>query len=239
MPLIKRKQIDATLDGYVRITSISASATSTNISTALSTALATAGRNGVSVPVQVSSGTEVMGVVTAKRVEIFDGTTKLKFSDGSVNGNDEVYGKIAESTGVYTLSYFTNEAGTETAYSFPTSTSIIAEFPYRYDFARLPPDFAVSIIQRNGSDDPKGGSSASLQTELLAVTGSNTIGSLTKTPNLTSNVFLIVNQALYDSLGGAGASFSVASKTISWSTVNAGFSIEVGDRVVASYTTLE
>lgn len=239
MPLIKRKQIEATLDGYVRITSISATGTSTNISTTLSTALATAGRNGVSVPVQVSSGTEVMGVVTAKRVEIFNGTTNLKFSDGSLNGNDEVYGKITESAGVYTLSYFTSEAGIETAYSMPTSTSIIAEFPYRYDFARLPPDFALSIIQRNGSDDPKGGSSVNCQTEILAVTGSNTIANLTKTPNLTSNVSLFVNGIDYDSLGGAGASFSVASKTITWSTVNAGFSVEVGDRVVANYTTLE
>lgn len=239
MPLFSRKQIHATLDGYVRITSLSATGTSTNISTALSTALGTAGRNGVSVPVQVSSGTEVMGVVTAKRVEIFDGTTKLKVSDGSLAGNDEVYGKITEAAGVYTLSYFTNEAGTETAYSFPTSTSIIPEFPYRYDFARLPPDFAISITQRNGSDDPRGGSSVNLQTEILAVTGINVIASLTKTPNITSNVSLFVNGIQYDSLGGASASFSVASKAISWSTVNGGFSIEVGDRVVASYTTLE
>ena len=239
MPLTKRKQIDATLDGYIRISSLAVTGLSTNITTALATALSTAGRSGVSVPAQVSSSSESVGVVTSKRVEVFDNATKLKLSDGPADGNDEVYGKITESAGVYTLSYFTNEAGTETAFSFPSASTVIIEFPYRYDFARLPTDFAISLTQRNGSDDSSVSSGSNIHTEILPVTGINAIASLAKTPDTNSNVLLIVNQLAYDSLGGGSAYFSLLGKAVTWLTVNAGFSVEVGDRVVASYTTLE
>ncbi len=66
-----------------------------------------------------------MGVVTAgaeSRVEIRTKGTGLYVEDA---GGQRVYGKISEATGAWTLSFFTNEAGVETAHSLSAQNIVI------------------------------------------------------------------------------------------------------------------
>lgn len=70
-----------------------------------------------------STGSLVLGVVTTapyNRVVVRD-TDGQEFVDGSGN---EVYGRLTESVGVWTLSFFVDLAGVETAYSFGSTVSM-------------------------------------------------------------------------------------------------------------------
>lgn len=232
MTLIQSKQVSKVLAGHIKVSGFSASGGSNDITTALGTAVASAGNGGVAVPLQVSGNEVTVGVVTTgnNRAEIDDGN----LDDG--NGN-EVYGRLTESGGVYTLTYYSLVADTETAYTFGASTSIDFEFGYRFDFSRLPADFAITTAYRIVDPGGKTGGGASLHTELLTVTAADTVSNLAKTPDSTANVILLINGLAYSTLGNAD--FAVAGKAITWNSGNAGFSIEVNDKVIAQYTTLE
>jgi len=234
---IKSKQIEKNLSASIQIAGFSAAGADDVVTSAITTALSTAGNGGVSVPLQVSSNIDTIGVITASpnnRVEIWDNTTKDKIVDSS---GEEVYGRITESGGVYTLTYYSLNAstGVETAYSFGNTTSIDFEFNYRFDFARFPTDAPIAVGARNVTQDP--GGSGKVYTEKLNVTAQNTIADLAKTPTATSNVMLYINGVVYDTF--ATASFSVSGKAITWSAANSGFNVETTDRVVAKYTTNE
>lgn len=239
MSTVPAKQIIKILAAPIRVNNFSANGSSNTVTSAITTALTTAGAGGVSVPLQVSAS-EGLGVIASganNKVEIYSSTSKDKI--GSVG--EEVYGRLTEAGGVYTLSYYTlSNAGIETAYSFSSATNIDFEFNYRFDFARFPTDGAISITARNISNDP-GSTGGMLQREQLTPTAQNTLPNLTKTPISASGVSLIINGIEYDSFGGGAAPFSVniSTKAVSWSAANAGFSIETTDRVIAQYTTLE
>lgn len=53
-------------------------------------------------------------------------------------GGQVVYARLTESSGVWTLSFFTSEAGSETAYSFASSVSIRVYFLEVYNLASIP-----------------------------------------------------------------------------------------------------
>lgn len=66
------------------------------------------------------------GVATVpphNRCEIRDAVTETYIEDG---GGQRVYGRITESSGVWTVSFFTNEAGVETAHSLALADIAIA-----------------------------------------------------------------------------------------------------------------
>lgn len=231
MTLVQSKQISKIISGSTAIAGFSAAGASNNISTVLGTALSTAGSGGVSVPLQPSTGETVIGVVTsgaANRVEINDGNLFTP-------AGNEVYGRVTETGGVYTLTYYSSVGGTETAYTLP-ATTIKFEFNYRFDFARLPADFAaiasIRIVGQGG-----GATGATVKVEAIAVTGANTLALLSKTPDFTANVLLIVNGVVETSLGTA--SFTVSGKTITWNAANSGYALAVADKVFAQYTTVE
>ena len=227
--LVHNSQIDQLLYAYVRVNGFTASSTSTNATTAITTAVSTAGKGGVAVPLQVASASAV-GVITTgsdNRVEIYDATTKQKISDDS----NEVYGRITESAGVYTLSYYTLVAGVETAST--VAQSIDFEFIYNFDFGRLPINALTAVKARNISDDPSS-SSGSLFDEVLTVTALNTVSDLTKTP--TGTVKLFVNGQAVSSLTTA---FTVVGKAITWNATNSGYALRTTFEVIASYNTLE
>lgn len=233
------KQIIKILAANIRISNFTANGVDDVVTAVVTTALGTAGDGGRSVPLQVSANTASMGVIVAapqNRVEIYDATTKDKISS---SGGDEVYGRLVEASGVYTLSYFTlPDSGTEAAYTFSTNRAIDFEFSYRFDFDRFPSDAVVGVSTRNVSQDPASTAGA-LFVEQLAVTGPNAIASLTRTPTSAGVVMLIVNGVSYDTFGGAAADFSVnvSTRAITWSAANAGFSVETTDRVIAQYST--
>jgi hypothetical protein len=234
--MIKTKQISWIVAAGVRVSGISANGASSNVTSALTTALASAGRGATQVPLQPSVS-EGLGLITTSPLNIVQ-ISLASTGEKIAANNNEVYGRVTESGGIYTLTYFTSVNGTETAYSFPSATVIDCDFNYRFDFARLPTDFAISV-SRVIANDPKASLIGTSITELLNVSAVNTISSLTKTPNVPDNVSLIVNDALYTPLGGASARFTISGKAITWSNVNAGFNLEPGDFVIAKYTTNE
>jgi hypothetical protein len=83
-------------------------------------------------------GDTFAGVITtppSNKVILLDNTTGEGFEDAS---GRKVFGRITESSGVWTLSYFVNISGTETAYSFSSSTDIQFHLLEVYDQANRP-----------------------------------------------------------------------------------------------------
>lgn len=238
MSRLHSSQIKRLFDSYLRIAAFSATGTSDVVTTPITSLLSTAGDLGVTVPLQVStynSGTQTEGLITTgtgNKVEIYDSTTKQKLDD---NQGNEVYGRITESGGVYTLSYYSLIGGTETAFDIG-STTIDFEFAYRFEFHNLPVNFAIAIQSRNVDEDG-GNNNGRLVVEILSVTSTNTISNLTYTPDLPSNVQITVNGKNEDTLSGSG--LSIATKTLTWNAGTIGYNCLTSFRVVAQYTTLE
>lgn len=232
---IKAKQVVKVVSSGVGCLNVSVTGSSFTATTAITTALSTAGAGGVSVPLQVSSDEFTMGVVATapnNRVEVNDATSKNKFED--LQGN-EVYGRLTQATSVYTLSFFTLVAGVETAYTFASATTIDFFFLYRFDFNRLPADFAFAVSIREIAQDPRSGGGVPLS-EQLTVTGTNTVSALTKTPTSVTTLKLFVNGEGYSSQNG---SFTLSGKTVTWVAGSAGISLDTTDYVVAMYFTNE
>ena len=222
------KQILKLLDGFVRVVNFAAAGIDDVATTALTTALSTASASGGAMPLQIASSS-VVGVVTNaanNRVAIFSNASKLPLVD---NNNVEVYGRITEAAGVYTLTYFTLVAGVETSTTV-SSTNIDFEFTYRFDFERLPATFATGVTGRNVVDDPSGG--AIDVEEARNPTALNTIAALSFAPSPTNSLVLIVNHLEYTPLDG---SFSVSGTAVTWIPGVAGFNLETTDKVVARY----
>jgi hypothetical protein len=78
-----------------------------------------------------------LGVATTapyNRCEIRDSATGTYIEDG---GGQRVYARITESSGVWTLSFFTNEAGVETAHTL-ASSNIILVFQEVFNLETIP-----------------------------------------------------------------------------------------------------
>lgn len=229
------KHVEKILAAPVRAVGFSASGSSTTVTTAITTALTNAGTGAATMPLQVSANDLAIGVIVSgqsNRVEISDATTKDKLKDDSGN---EVYGRITHATGVYTLSYYTLVDGTETEYTFDSSTSIDFEFGYRFDFARYPTDAAIAIPSRNIAQDPKGTGGTAFG-ERLNVLSTNTLAELTKTPIAASTLELNVNGESFDADSGA---FTVSGTTVTWNASTAKLQLDTSDRVYARYFTNE
>jgi hypothetical protein len=235
--LIKAKQIDRILSAPIRLSSFSASAANTDdITTDLTTALSTAGDGGVSVPLQVSTVISMLGVITSganNRVEIWDSASKLKLIDASGN---EVYGRITELGGAYSLKYYTIIAGVETARTFPSALTIDFTVNYRFDLKRYPTDAGTMIGGKNVSDDPSSGSNGRAFGEKLTVTALNTVSNLAFLPSVGSAIQFAVNGQVFQPV--AGSPISYVGKVGTWNAANA-FDLETTDVVVVTYFTFE
>lgn len=91
-------------------------------------------------------------------VHIFDTSHDVIF-DGSGN---KVYGRLTEAAGVWTLSYYSNVAGTETAYSFGVATDLVwyyqqlfteADRPVYSDLFEVRSDEVAATAPTPGLDD--------------------------------------------------------------------------------------
>ena len=209
-------------------------AATSDITTTLTTLLSTAGRGGVPVPVQVSTGDNTVGVITTaplNKILIRDNATQKPLADALGN---EVYGRITEAAGVYSLALFVEIAGTETAYT-PASPVAIDFYPhYRFEIEDLPANFAIATPVSVTDDPSEVTTKQENFTELLTVTALNTVSNLTNTPDDLANLTLFVNGQAVDSLGGTN--FTVAGLVITLIPAGIGYDIAPGDRVVASYT---
>jgi hypothetical protein len=238
MSLLKPKQIEKFLLASIRI-SASVSGLSINLTAALTSALATAGEGGVSVPLQVATAT-TLGLLTTSplnRVELWSSTGE-RFVDAN---RAEIYGRLTEGTGVYTLSFFAlNNSGVETAVNIGgTAVTAQIELNYRFDFARFPAEAVVASIARNVWQDPRTLATSKIYRERLIPSAVNTLPQLTRTPDVNGNVIIMVNGISYDTLTGAASDFTVSGRAITWVPAQAGFNIETTDIVIADYTSLE
>lgn len=234
--LIKSKQINKIIGCLVRVNAFTTGiSTSDTVTTVLGTSLATAGVGGSSVPLQVSASDTAEGVITTgpnNRVEIWDTLTKLKIQDG--NGN-EVYGRLTESGGVYTLSYYSIVSGTETAFTFD-GRDIDFSYAYRFKFGKLSGDCLLQIGAVNVNDDPTVSKQGVEFCEELSVTALNTLSQLTYTPSAFPAYTFKVNGIAY-CVGGSGP-VSVSGTTVTWNPANI-YDIETDDCICICYHTLE
>lgn len=125
-----------TIDGVVR----GLASTNDNITGAITTVLGTASRYGTAVLLQNASDIDTPGLILGEIVLLRDATTKKKIAD---SGNEEVYGRITEAAGIYTLTYYSLVAGVETGFMIPAG-NIDIQFPYRFSFDLLPTDAIIN-----------------------------------------------------------------------------------------------
>lgn len=79
------------------------------------------------------------GIVTTtpnNKVQIRASATQQPFE--ATPGGPDVYGRITEAGGAYTLSYFYDDNGVETAFTMPTDVGIDILYPESVDFSDLP-----------------------------------------------------------------------------------------------------
>jgi hypothetical protein len=230
---IQAKQVARLLYAAVNITGFAfPAAASVTVTTALTTALSTAGDGGVSVPVQVASAVQ-QGAVTAATdnvVDIWVSATKMPLADAAGN---EVYGRLTEAAGVYTLALFSLVAGVETSVT-PAAQNIDFQFSYNFDFDKLPITALVSASTKHVGDDPAG-SGTKLRAQTLTPTGLNTFPALGVAYNsgASGGIFeLRVNgQDLVPADG-----FAVAGTTVTWTAATTGFDVTTTDKVYALYS---
>ena len=227
MSLIKSKQIDKLLQAPIYVAGfVYPAAATTSITAALTTAAATAGDGGTSVPVQVASST-AMGFINSgqNRVSVWNSATGAKLADAAGN---EVFGRL---TGTYDLALYSAVAGADTSYVPAAPVTVDFEVSYKFTFEKLPVDALTNVEARYVSDDPSGGRD---RAEAVSVTATDTLAALTQAPNTSKQITLNVNGQIVSSLMSP-APFSVAGTAVTWSAVNAGFSLATTDKVVANY----
>lgn len=232
---IKSKQIKKYFAAPVRVSGLVVllSATSSTITTQITTALSSAGYGTTSVPVVYSTLETEPGVIKTayNRCELYNTATGNKIE---YLGN-EVYGRLTESSGVITLTYYYMLDGTETSYSFQTAMTIDFEFNYRFEFKDLPTDAIIAIKQRNVQDDVAN-TGGKLKVEKLTVSSLNSISALSITPVSGKNIRLLVNGYPLDSISTSPA-FTVVGTAITWNASNADWDVETTDEVIAEYLT--
>lgn len=226
--VVTGKFINKVQSGWVAITSFSATGGSDLITSALTTALTTAGYGASAVTLQKSTAYDVPGVIVASplnRVPIRVGGGAIEDVDGL-----EIYARITESSGAYTLTYYVNDNGTETAHSFGTET-IDVFIPYRFTFGSFPTDNAIAIPAFDVTPNPTPPTVPTAYSEKLTV-GTNILSDLTNTP--IGAVNLVVSGIGFSSVDSP-APFTVSGKSLTWSAANAGVSLDSNDSAIAHY----
>ena len=232
MPLVRSKQISKFVSGRVFTGPyiLGGASTSMDVTATLTTALATASDQGTAVPLQAMTAGTAEGLYTLapkNLVEIYDRATGQKIANTA--GDGEVFGRLTEAAGVWTVSFFETVAGAEVAFSVDVLT-LDAVIPYYFTFEHLPADFAISLKTAYTNDDPA--SASRVASEVLTVSPLNVLSPLSQT-YLTGGKFeLNVNGQVVDILTN---SFTAAGTTVTWDQLVAGYALDLTDSVVATY----
>lgn len=226
---VKGKLIEKYQAGWVGITSFSANGGSNDVTSALTTALTTAGYGGSAVTLQNSTAYNVDGVIVASPLN----RVPVRVSGGAIQDADglEIYARITEATGTYTLTYYVNDEGVQTAHSFGGATTVDVYIPYRYTFGSFPTDTAIAIPAFDVTPDPAQVTAPIAFSEELTA-GTNTVTDLTNTP--VGAVELVVDGVSFSSVA-TPAPFTISGTTITWSATNAKVSLDSSDTVIANY----
>ena len=192
--MLHSKQIDQHFDadGHLRnLTMPAADADSFDLTAAVTAFANVAGRNGTEVPVQVATDIDTQGFVTYGIVQLSD-TNDKPMADSSGN---EIYGKLTELAGAYTLLFFSRVGTVETAFTMPRDTVFNAVIGYRFQLHRLPPSAMRSPLSVRVSQDPT--SAGAVTRELLVIATVNTVPKLAATPRANTCVLHVNGQRLH------------------------------------------
>ena len=208
------------------------SATSDVVTTALTNALVNLGRGGNNLPLQVSTNDDTQGVMTGVLLPMQDinGNPITVESGGD---NYEVYGKITEAAGVYTLSYYINVSGTETAATLD-GVDISFGLAYCAYHYLVPKEGLIGNSFRVVAQDPSGGGGTFVD-QVVSVTALNTLANLSAVPKIGTKVALLVNGVEADEL--SGGKFTRSGAALTWVPAN-GHPLYTTMRVVARYQIL-
>lgn len=227
--LLQAKQIEKFTYGRMGIINFAATGTDDVVTTQI-----TAAASSDSVPVQVGS-TTAEGFITSgsdNKSLVIDSTTKQAIDDGLGN---EVYGRLTEAAGVYTLSYYSIQSGTETSVDIG-SVNIDFFVNYSYSFKNLPVNVLTRVNSTLVGEDPDNQSGRPIRNEKVTVTATNTLANLAYTPIANSLAIYVNGKAEAE---GASEAFTRSGKVLTWSAANAEYTLNTTDDVVAHYNTLE
>lgn len=227
--LLQAKQIEKFTYGRMGIIGFAATGLSDVVTTQISSAA-----SSDSVPVQVGSSTTEGFITTGtdNKALVVDTTSKQAIDDGLGN---EVYARLTEAAGVYTLSYYSIQSGSETAVDIGTVT-IDFFINYSYSFKNLPVNVLTRVNSTLVGEDPDNQSGRPIRNEKVTVTGANILANLAKNP-IANSVALYINGKAETE--GASEAFTRVGKVLTWSAVNAEYALATTDDVVAHYNTLE
>jgi hypothetical protein len=191
MNRFQSKQIDRILAGKVRTNNFPSTAAATaNVTAAISTAIGITGYAGVFATLVESTADNVVGFITSgnNHCEIFDAVTRKKLIDATGN---EIFGRLTQLAGTYTINYFSQIAGVDTAYTFAATTNIDIEFPYRFSLWTYPTDSLLATTATNINQDPNGGNGK--QYWEVVTPGVNTLSTITRPVITSSPVIYVIN----------------------------------------------
>ena len=137
MTKVKSKNINTLIGSTVDITGITLSSGVNNIAATLTTQLSTAGNLGLALSLTESTNQSTEGVITNtpfNKVEIFRTSSRAPI----LSGNYKVFGRITKSGAAWNLTYYTNESGVDTPYTFPIATNCYIKLPYRFQVEDIP-----------------------------------------------------------------------------------------------------
>lgn len=151
MTKVKSKNINTLIGSAVDITGLTLSAGVNDIAATLTTQLSTAGNLGLALSLTESTNQSTEGVITNtpfNKVEIFRTSTRAHI----LSSNYKVYGRITKSGANWNLTYYTNQSGVDTPYTFPIATNCYIKLPYRFQVEDIPIE-SFNLDKANVFDD--------------------------------------------------------------------------------------
>lgn len=156
-------------------------------------------------------------------------------ADGTAQ-NNQVYARLTELAGVWTLSFFTAPNGVETAFNFTGHADLGKEFDYRWcETIQLANAMPTAVVDVGESIDEILATSPAvhnhIQETIPVAANGQKVFTLSQTPKDDNDVVLTVNGLRYNN--GAGKDFTVAGTILTWTDQS--FAMETTDSVVVDY----
>lgn len=195
---------------------------------------------------KVSGGSNaVVGVFTTNpnnKVFLRESDTGKAVVSGTGLDAKSVFGRLTESSGTWTLSFFHLVAGVETAYDFSVDYNAGAHplagdnFDFRWCESVQISDSSPSAVVYAGEGidefDPSSPTNHNHIQETIAVTSDGQTGfALSQTPKDVADVIMTVNGVRYEY--GVGKDYSISGSTVTWLDVD--FTMQTTDEVIFSY----
>lgn len=186
---------------------------------------------------KTSGGSDtVAGVFTTNpnnRIVVRRASDGKALKDASDRG---IFARLTEAAGVWTLTFYTQSAGSETAFDWTGHADNGLNFNFRYcESMQLGSSTPSAIVESGEAVDEAFGAGANSHQHIvdnLAVSSNGqTAFSLTQTPKDVNDVMMIVNAS--PQVNGVGKDFTVAGTAVTW--LNRHFTLATDDEVIFDY----